>query len=237
MTLFETPYPYVSRLNYINNRQISMNRENYLVIKRIFDLFICLVAIPLLIIPALLITIIIIIDSPGNPFFVQERIGYRGRKFRIIKFRTLWNNFDSQENRRFMEAYIKGECIGNDETDRVAKFKPLKTKDVTRVGRILRKTSLDEVPQIINILRNEMTLIGPRPNVTWEVEVYKDWHKQRLNIQPGLTGLAQVVGRSDMTFDEILRSDIQYMRNQSMYLDLWILKRTVNIILDRKGAG
>lgn len=237
MTIFESPYPYLSRLNYVKSHQISMSRDQYLVIKRIFDLFICFITIPFLIIPTLLITLIIMIDSPGNPFFVQERIGYRGRKFRIIKFRTLWRNFDSEENRKFMKAYIRGEIIGNEKTEAVAKFKPLVRKDITRVGRVLRKTSLDELPQIINIIRNEMTLIGPRPNVTWEVEAYKDWHRERLNVQPGLTGLAQVVGRSDMTFDDILRSDIQYMKNQSMYLDFWILKRTVMVILDRKGAG
>jgi lipopolysaccharide/colanic/teichoic acid biosynthesis glycosyltransferase len=237
VTIFETPYPYVSKLNYLYSHQISIGRDQYLIIKRIFDLFICLLAIPFLIIPVLLITLIIVIDSPGNPFFVQDRIGYRGRKFRIIKFRSLWINYDNQENRKFMEAYIKGDCIGNEEFDRVAKYKPLMRKDVTRVGRILRKTSLDELPQIINIIRNDMTLIGPRPNVTWEVEAYKSWHRERLNVLPGLTGLAQVVGRSDMTFDDILRSDIQYIKNQSMYLDFWILKRTFMVLLDRKGAG
>lgn len=237
MTIFETSYPYVPRLNYLNSHQMLMRRDHYLAMKRAFDLFVCLLALPFLIIPSILIAVAIMIDSPGNPFFLQDRIGYRGRKFRIIKFRTLWSNFDNRENRKFMEAYIKGTITENMDEERVAKFKPLVRKDITRVGRFLRKTSLDELPQIINVIRNEMTLIGPRPNVTWEVDAYKSWHKERLNVQPGLTGLAQVVGRSDMTFDDILRSDLQYIKNQSMYLDLWILKQTVMVIFDQKGAG
>ena len=236
MTIVEIPYQYISRLNHLNAEGLQMSYDQYVKVKRAFDLIMCIAAIPFLIIPVLLISFAIMIDSPGSPIFLQERVGYRGRRFKIYKFRTLWNNYDDEENRKFMRAYINGDLITEDD-DRVAKFKPLHSDDVTRVGKFLRKTSLDELPQLINILRGEMTLIGPRPNVLWEVDAYKDWHKERLFVQPGMTGLAQVIGRSDLTFDDIVRSDIQYAKNQSIHLDMWILKQTVKVIFNREGAG
>ena len=237
MTIFEIPYQYVSRLNHLNHNSIQISYDQYKKVKRALDLMICFVAIPFLIFPVLLISLAIMIDSPGSPIFSQERAGYRGRKFKFYKFRTLWTNYDDQENRKFMQAYIKGDLILDENGGRVAKYKPLQRNDITRVGRILRKTSLDEIPQLINVIKGEMTLIGPRPNVLWEVEAYKEWHRERLFVQPGLTGLAQVFGRSDITFDDIVRYDIQYGKNQSINLDLWILIRTIKVIFKRKGAG
>ncbi|NIV13497.1 MAG: hypothetical protein GWN62_20095, partial [Aliifodinibius sp.] len=164
--------------------------------------------------------------------------GYRGRKFRLYKFRTLWADYDGEKDRKFMKAYINGKVNGHGEDDdRLAKFKPLHNKDVTRVGKLLRKFSLDELPQFINVLKGEMTLVGPRPNVLWEVEAYKPWHHDRMNVQPGLTGLAQILGRSDITFDDIVRYDIQYAKNQSPHMDTWIMFRTVKAILHGNGAG
>lgn len=237
MTIIEIPYQYISRLNHLNPNAVQMSYGQYKKVKRAFDLIVSFMAIPFLIIPALLISLAIMIDSPGAPLFSQERVGYRGRRFKIYKFRTLWTNFDEQANRKFMQAFINGDLVLDENSARVAKFKPLQSNDVTRIGKFLRKTSLDEIPQLINVIRGEMTLIGPRPNVVWEVDAYKEWHRERLFVQPGMTGLAQVFGRSDLTFDDIVRYDIQYGKNQSINLDMWILKRTVKVIFKRNGAG
>ena len=115
-------------------------------------------------------------------------------------------------------------------------FKPFDKNHVTPIGRILRKTSLDELPQLINVLKGQMSLVGPRPNVVWEVEEYKGWHKERLEVLPGITGLAQVKGRSGILFDEIVEYDIEYIENQSLMLDLKILWWTFAAVLVGKGA-
>jgi lipopolysaccharide/colanic/teichoic acid biosynthesis glycosyltransferase len=114
--------------------------------------------------------------------------------------------------------------------------KPIQASEMTRVGRLLRRTSLDELPQIINVLKGEMSLVGPRPNVPWEVEEYKEWHKERLEALPGITGLAQVRGRSDITFDAIAKHDIEYIQQQSLLLDLKILWWTVLSVILADGA-
>lgn len=184
------------------------------------------------------IALVIRLDSPGSPLFVQERIGLHGRRFRIYKFRSMWSNHDPHRDQSFMQAYISGKVgLEDGRHGKVARFKPIQEDDLTRVGRFLRKTSLDELPQIINVLRGEMSLIGPRPNVAWEVDAYLPWHFERLNVLPGITGLAQVMGRSDISFDQIARFDIKYARYQDFHMDLWIFRQTVRIILDRSGAG
>jgi lipopolysaccharide/colanic/teichoic acid biosynthesis glycosyltransferase len=135
-----------------------------------------------------------------------------------------------------MKAYISGKVDGGD-VPTVPRFKPNNNGNITRLGNLLRKTSLDEIPQIINILRGEMSLIGPRPNVPWEVETYQLWHTERLDVLPGITGLAQVKGRSNLRFDELVRYDIYYVRNQSLILDLKILWWTILTIVTGLGAG
>ena len=238
MTILDISYQYIQRTQKINLHPFKITHEQYLGIKRVLDIIFCIFAIPIFFIPCLLIALVIRIESPGNPVFVQERVGYRGRKFKLYKFRTLWNDYDDKEGRKFMQIYIGGGVNGQfEEDDRVAKFKPIHNKDVTRFGKFLRKYSLDELPQLINVWRGEMTLVGPRPNVVWEVEAYKQWHYDRLNSQPGLTGLAQVLGRSELSFDDIVRYDIQYTKNQALHLDTWIMMRTIKIIFEGKGAG
>ena len=238
MTILEVPYKYIQKPYRFTIQPFKMTFEQYLKLKRVFAVSFCIFLIPFLIIPFILISLAIVIDSPGSPVFSQERVGYRGKKFRILKFRTLWKDYDDKEDRKYMKSYINGGVVDHSpEDERVAKFKPLHNHDVTRVGKILRKTSLDELPQIINVLRGEMTIVGPRPNVVWEVDAYKPWHYVRLNVQPGITGLAQVLGRSEISFDDIVRYDIQYTKNQSLHMDAWIFRRTLNAILDRNGAG
>lgn len=182
------------------------------------------------------IALVIMLDSPGSPFFVQERVGKDRRCFRMYKFRTMRCDYDDRQDRDFMRAYVAGRlCTQADQEG--ALFKPVKKEHVTRVGKFLRKTSLDELPQLFNILRGQMSLVGPRPNVPWEVESYHDWHYERLAVLPGITGLAQVNGRSTLPFDEIVAYDVEYVRNLSWRMDAQILWRTFRIAVSGNGAG
>ncbi len=184
-----------------------------------------------------IIAIAIFLDSPGSPYFVQTRVGKFGRRFRFYKFRTMPKSYDQRIDREFMQAYIAGQIESSDQVNKEAVNKPVKKENITRIGRILRKSSLDEVPQIINVLKGEMSFIGPRPNVPWEVEKYEKWHCKRLEVLPGITGLAQVRGRSNIPFDEIVNHDIEYVQNQSLILDLKILLWTVQTVFSSRGAG
>lgn len=206
--------------------------------KRLLDVFICLLLLPVGLMLMALISVAIVLDSPGSPIFMQERIGKGGKRFRLLKFRSMRIDHDTTSDQAFMQAYIEGNIhYTQDERDPDrAFFKPPNQDKITRVGRVLRKTSLDELPQIFNILRGEMSLVGPRPNVPWEVEKYCDWHLERLKVLPGITGLAQVRGRSNILFDEIVLYDIEYVRNLSLSLDLWILWQTFWIVLTGHGA-
>ncbi len=143
------------------------------------------------------------------------------------------HNLNKDAHQRFMKAFVNGTA---QEQEGHKVFKPFRSHDVTTVGRILRKTSLDELPQFINVLRGEMSLVGPRPNVVWEVEEYHGWHKERLEVLPGITGLAQVRGRSGITFDRIVECDIEYVENQSLKLDLQIMWWTITSVLFGKEA-
>ena len=203
------------------------------VAKRAMDICLCLLTLPFALIMGLLAAVAIRLESPGPVFFVHERIGRNGQPFKMYKFRTMHHNIDRVAHREFMQAFVRG---SSEKLAGKSVFKPFENKQITRTGAILRKTSLDELPQILNILRGEMSLVGPRPNVTWEVEAYKSWHMERLNALPGITGLAQVRGRSGIPFDEIVRHDIEYIERQSIWLDLRILWMTVSSVLLGKGA-
>ena len=243
----------------INQPRVFPYRKPYQVAKRVLDVSLCLLCLPLAL-PLLAICMLAIwIDSPGPIFFVQERIGQGGRRFKMFKFRTMQHNLDDSFNRAFMKAFVNGQ-IGCDDGDdggpgglhRICRkapanvplgsngngkvYKPIQASQVTRVGRILRKTSLDELPQILNVLRGEMSLVGPRPNVAWEVEEYRPWHHERLEVLPGITGLAQVRGRSGINFDAIVKCDIEYIENRSLALDVKILWWTVASVLCGRGA-
>lgn len=218
----------------IERPSVKLYRPYYRAIKRAIDLGLCLFLLPLTAIATVFIVIAVRLDSVGPIFFIQERIGKGAHPFKIIKFRTMHHSIDKNIHRRFMKAYVSGQITRNGDGNRV--FKPVTENQITRVGRILRKTSLDELPQIINILKGEMSFVGPRPNVTWEVEEYRGWHQERLEVLPGLTGLAQVHGRSGIIFDEIVEYDIEYIERQGLKLDLQILWWTIISVLVGRGA-
>jgi lipopolysaccharide/colanic/teichoic acid biosynthesis glycosyltransferase len=218
----------------INQPRVFPYRKGYQIAKRVMDLALCLLAMPLVLPLLALCALAIRIDSPGPVLFVQERIGKGGRRFRMYKFRTMQHNLDDSHHRDFLKAFVNGR-VGGDENGGVL-YKPFQASQITRVGRILRKTSLDELPQLINVLRGEMSLVGPRPNVPWEFEEYRGWHQERLEVLPGITGLAQVRGRSGITFDSIVKYDIEYIERQSLAMDLTIIWWTVSSVLFGTGA-
>jgi lipopolysaccharide/colanic/teichoic acid biosynthesis glycosyltransferase len=210
-------------------------RGQYLFLKRVLDLTVSLVGLVFLFPLMVFIGLLIRLDSPGPALFAQTRIGRRGRPFGMLKYRTMKRTVSDPAHREFMRAFVRGE-IHHMEGGR-AVFKPFHSSEVTRLGSFLRRTSLDELPQLINVLRGEMSLVGPRPNVPWEVEAYKEWHKKRLDVLPGITGLAQVNGRSGIEFDTIAAYDIEYVDRRSFVLDLKILWDTALQAFRRQGAG
>lgn len=208
----------------ISTREVSIAGGN-LVLKRMFDLvFSTLIGILMLPV-SLLIAIAIRLDSPGPILYAQTRVGRNGQHFRIYKFRSMVSNAEARRG----EVACLNEATG-------PLFKVREDPRRTRVGRFLRRFSLDELPQLINIFRGEMSLVGPRPNLPEEVAQYQDWHHKRLSVSPGATGLWQVSGRSDLTFDEMVLLDIYYAENWSLGLDLNILISTVPKVLIGKGA-
>jgi len=208
----------------ISTRTLSIAGWNWL-FKRIFDIafsmLIAIFALPL----GLLIALMIRLDSPGPIIYAQTRIGKNGQPFKFFKFRSMV--VDADERRREIANL-------NQSTGPLFKIKD--DPRCTRIGGFLRRFSLDELPQLINVLRGEMSLIGPRPNLPQEVEQYQEWHKKRLSVSPGMTGLWQISGRSDLTFDEMVLLDIYYAENWSFGLDMSILLTTVPKVLLGKGA-
>lgn len=192
--------------------------------KRAIDLCCCVLALPLLILCALVMTLITKLTSPGPVIFRQERIGYQGRRFKIYKFRSMHVNTDTSHH----EKHFK-HLVGTN-----APMVKLDTKgDAWLIpgGWLLRASGLDELPQIINILRGEMSLIGPRPCLPAEAELYQSWQRERFNTLPGLTGLWQVSGKNRTTFEEMIRLDIRYARTRSWWLDLKIIALTFPALL------
>lgn len=222
-------------LSVISRPHVLRYRTSYRIAKRTMDLVIALLALPVALPLMALCALAIHLDSPGPALFAQQRVGKGGRRFRMYKFRTMDHNLDESTHKVFMRAYVNGD-IGKNGTGKVT-YKPFQNSQLTRVGRILRKTSLDELPQIINVLKGEMSLVGPRPNVPWEVEEYHGWHKERLEVLPGISGLAQVRGRSGISFDSIVKYDIEYIEKQSLKLDLQIMWWTILSVINGHGAG
>lgn len=208
----------------IGLKEVAIRGWN-LVVKRAMDIVLSILALLLGWPLFLIIALIIRLDSPGPIIFTQKRVGLRGRAFTVFKFRTMHERAEQEQERLAPLNEASGPL-----------FKIRDDPRLTRVGRILRRTSLDELPQIFNILMGEMSWVGPRPGTPSEVARYETWQRKRLEVLPGLTGLWQTSGRSDLTFDDMVRLDIYYAENWNLWLDVVILLRTIPAVLSGRGA-
>ena len=171
--------------------------------------------------------------------FRQERSGQFGEKFGFLKFRSMYVNNDQDVHREFVQNFITKKPSGEDIDGKSGKivYKITKDKRITHFGHILRRTSLDELPQFFNVLNGDMSLVGPRPPLQYELEKYDCWHWRRImEVKPGITGLWQVMGRSSTTFDDMVRLDLKYVTNWSLWLDIMILFKTPRAVISGKGA-
>ncbi|MGQ9455882.1 MAG: sugar transferase [Armatimonadota bacterium] len=205
--------------------------------KRVLDVIAALIGLILAAPLAAIIAVLIKLTSPGPVLFKQVRVGKDGREFVLYKFRSMHVGSDDSRHREYIKLFIEGR---DDELRKLQGDKKLykMTSDdrVTPIGKFLRRTSLDELPQLINVLRGEMSMVGPRPHLPYEVELYKDWHRRRLEGMPGITGWWQIHGRSRVPFDGAVRMDLWYLEHQSLILDIRIMLRTITKAIVGRGA-
>lgn len=202
------------------------NKPIYSILKRIFDIFASFVLLIVLFVPFLILSLIIVIDSPGaSPIYWQERVGKNGKIFKFFKFRSMVPNAENMLN----ELLDKNEMTG-------PAFKIKGDPRITRVGRFIRKTSIDELPQLLNVLLGDMSLVGPRPPLPREVEMYSDYQKQRLLVTPGITCFWQVQpSRNSLSFDEWLELDLKYISKRGARTDFKILFKTIGAVFGMEG--
>lgn len=210
----------------IKQRAEFCNVSNtYIILKKTFDVAAAALGILIFLPVFVLIAIAIKLESPGTIFFFQERTGLNGKIFKMMKFRSMVA--DAELRRQELED--RNESSGH-------MFKIKEDPRMTRVGKIIRKTSMDELPQLFNIIKGEMSIVGPRPPIVGEVAQYDVWHKLRLSVKPGLTGLWQVSGRSNIGFEEMVRLDLKYIRERGIWYDLKIILKTVPALLGDSKA-
>jgi lipopolysaccharide/colanic/teichoic acid biosynthesis glycosyltransferase len=213
--------------------------------KRCLDVILAGLLLILLLPLILIIAVLIKLDSPGPVLFTQERVGAKRqwlgrqaiwiiRNFTLYKFRSMVQNADSSVHEAYIRDFVEGRVRPSSESG--GKFKLTNDPRVTRIGRLLRKFSLDELPQLLNVLKGDMSLVGPRPVPPYEVACYGNGHHKRLAALPGITGYWQVKGRCQVTFKEMIRMDLEYIRNASLWFDLKILFLTIPAVLSRRGA-
>lgn len=201
--------------------------------RRLLDLSVAGVLVLLLSPLLALIALAILIDSGRPVFFHQRRVGRGRREFTVLKFRTMYRDADPTRHRKYVQTLIDGDS----QAERGRLYKLSVDDRVTPVGRFLRSWSLDELPQLFNVLRGQMALVGPRPVIPYEVEMYPEDYLRRFAVKPGLTGLWQVSGRNERTYDEMVSFDIEYAETASLLLDLRILVKTVPVVLRRQGVA
>lgn len=202
-----------------------MKKKYYLTIKRIMDIIGSIIGLILLSPILVVIAILIKIESRGQVIFSQNRIGLKGKVFKLYKFRSMVYN--AEKLKRELES--KNEMSG-------PMFKMKNDPRITKIGAFIRKTSIDELPQLINVLKGEMSLVGPRPSLPEEVENFEPWMLKRLDVKPGLTCYWQVEGRNTITFDEWMKLDIKYVDKQSIWIDIKLICRTIVLLFGDKNA-
>jgi exopolysaccharide biosynthesis polyprenyl glycosylphosphotransferase len=212
----------------ISRKRCNIDGLN-LAAKRCIDLAL---GIPLLLLTFPLMAFIwmgIRLTSKGRAIYTQERVGLGGKHFMFYKFRSMYVNSDVSQHQEYVQNWMQNKAYEN------GTFKITDDKRITPIGHLLRRYSLDELPQIFNVLKGDMSLVGPRPALAYEVEMYQDWHRERFDCPPGITGLWQVSGRNSMSFDEMIKLDIEYLRNWSPIEDIRVLMRTVPAVLFGTG--
>lgn len=217
----------------------------YFICKRCLDVLLALLILIVLSPLLVIIGVSILFDSPGPVLFRQQRVGtkrqarsrqtvWQVQEFSVFKFRSMIHNADQTLHQQYIKAFVDGRLDVSDSPG--ATFKLTNDPRVTRVGGLLRRSSLDELPQLINVLKGEMSLVGPRPVPTYEVWEYQDCHYERLAALPGITGIWQVRGRCQVPFEQMIGMDIEYVRTKSMWLDIRLLFWTVPAVLSGRGA-
>jgi lipopolysaccharide/colanic/teichoic acid biosynthesis glycosyltransferase len=220
------------QLFYSDEEKRDMRTMRPAIIKRALDLSVSLAALAVLWPLFLAIAIAIKLTSSGPVLFRQKRIGQFGEEFTFLKFRSMYANNDPTIHKEYIKSLIAKQLDGSQ-----VGYKMTNDPRITPLGRFLRRSSFDELPQFINVIRGEMSLVGPRPPIRYEFENYSLWHRRRiLEAKPGITGIWQVHGRSRTTFDEMVRMDLRYIRNQSLWLDVKILFRTPVAMVSGNGA-
>lgn len=227
-----------SKENNIPNKPLKNATFFYkieLLIKRSIDILWSLLAIILFAPVFIIIPILIKLSSNGPVFFKQNRVGKNGALFPLYRFRTMHINNENTIHQRFVRDLIKGKSDNKESTTQLFRLK--NDPRILPIGSFLRKTSLDELPQFLNVLKGDMSLVGPRPAIPYEVDQYDEWHKMRfMEMKPGITGLWQVEGRSSTTFDQMVLMDIEYIRKWSIFLDLKLIIKTPISLFKAKGA-
>ena len=211
-------------------------KTGYLRAKRVLDITFTLLIAPLIMLVGLVVALCIKLTSKGPIFFRQQRIGQDGTLFEMMKFRSMYVNSDQMAHREKILLYMNGQKLNENTTDNMA-YKDVHDPRITPLGRFIRKTSLDEIPQFWNVLKGQMTLVGPRPPLPYEVELYTAHEWLRLVGKPGLTGTWQVYGRSRVSFQSMVEMDIEYLEHQSIFIDLKLILLTVPVMLSSRGGG
>jgi len=211
-------------------------KVRYLRTKRLLDIiFSLLILLPLCLV-VVIVAVFIRLDSPGPIFYRQKRMGLNGVEFTMFKFRSMHVDKDDSFHRQAVAEYMNGQKLNGDTTTDIT-YKRTDDPRITRVGQFIRKASIDELPQFFNVLQGEMTLVGPRPPLPYEVEKYSSYDWLRLSGKPGLTGIWQVYGRSRVTFQSMVEMDIEYLQQQSLWSDLKLIILTVPVMLQGHGGA
>ena len=202
------------------------SRIGYRFIKRTIDIIFSILGLVLLSPLLIIVAIIIKIDSKGPVFFAQERVGYKGNRFKMYKFRSMVVNAEELKEKLQEKNEMSGPM-----------FKIKDDPRVTKIGKFIRKTSIDELPQLINVLLGQMSLVGPRPSLPKEVEKFETWMLERLNVKPGLTCYWQVSGRNDIDFEDWMKLDIKYVNERNLWIDIKLIFKTVFVLFGDKHAS